>query len=188
MGYTKYIQKLYKQPKKALGDVWKNRLVEVRREETVTRLEHPTRIDKARGYGFKAKKGFFVVRVKVNRGGKKRHHIMGGRKPKRSHDQLLLSKNHQIIAEERASRKYLNSEVLGSYWVTKDGLSVWYEVVMADRQKVGTYKGYEWLLNSKGKAFRGTTSAGRKYRGLRKKGKGSEKTRPSLNANKGRGN
>ena len=34
---------------------------------------------------------------------------------------------------------------------------------------------------------RGLTSAGKKARGLNKKGWGSEKTRPSIRANKGRG-
>ena len=188
MGYTKYVQKLYKKPKQALGELWRERLVQVRREPTVTRLEKPTRIDKARSYGYKAKQGFFVARVKVSRGGKQRHHIMGGRKPRRSHAKLVLSKNRQAIAEERASRKYLNAEVLGSYWLTKDGLTEWFEVVLADRKKVSTYKGYEWLANSRGKAFRGLTSAGRKFRGLRNKGKGAEKIRPSLRANKKRGN
>lgn len=188
MGYQKYIKELYTKPKKELGAVYKERLIQLRRAPTVHTIEKPTRIDKARQYGYKAKQGFFIVRVKVNRGGKKRHHIMGGRKPARSHAQLLLSKNHQLIAEERASRNHVNAEVLGSYWVGEDGLAVWYEIVMADRNKVASYKGYSWLTNTKGRAFRAITSAGRKMRGLRHKGKGAEKARPSLHANKGRGN
>ncbi|MBD3211081.1 MAG: 50S ribosomal protein L15e, partial [Candidatus Lokiarchaeota archaeon] len=38
------------------------------------------------------------------------------------------------------------------------------------------------------RVYRGKTSAGKKARGLHKKGWGSEKTRPSIRANKGRGN
>ncbi len=40
------------------------------------------------------------------------------------------------------------------------------------------------IAKKKGRAFRGLTSAGRKSRGLRRKGKGAEKVRPSLRANK----
>ncbi len=188
MGYIKYLKQAYQEPKESLGPILKERLIQLRREPTVNTIENPTRIDKARQYGYKAKQGFFIVRVKVNRGGKKRHHLMGGRKPARSHAQLILSKNHRMIAEERATRNHPNAEVLGSYWIAEDGLSRWYEIVMADRNKVSTYKGYEWLTNTRGRAFRGITSAGRKMRGLRHKGKGAEKMRPSLNANKGRGN
>ncbi|MCK4285310.1 MAG: 50S ribosomal protein L15e, partial [Candidatus Lokiarchaeota archaeon] len=39
----------------------------------------------------------------------------------------------------------------------------------------------------KKRATRGLTSAGKRSRGLHKKGWGSEKTRPSIRANKGRG-
>lgn len=188
MGYLKYVQKLYQKPKDSLGPVYKERLIKLRRAPTVHRVENPTRPDKARQYGYKAKKGFFVVSVKINRGGKKRHHLMSGRKPVKSHSQLLLSKNHQTIADERASRDFPNAEVLGSYWIAEDGLHVWYEVVLADRNQVSTYKGYEWLTNTRGRAFRGITSSSRRSRGLRHKGKGAEKLRPSLNAHKGLGN
>ena len=46
-----------------------------------------------------------------------------------------------------------------------------------------------WICDSthKGRVFRGLTSAGRKSRGLRNKGKGAEKIRPSIRANKGKG-
>ncbi|MBT92991.1 MAG: 50S ribosomal protein L15e, partial [Euryarchaeota archaeon] len=38
-----------------------------------------------------------------------------------------------------------------------------------------------------GRAYRGKTSAGKRGRGLMNKGKGAEKLRPSLKANKNRG-
>jgi len=41
-------------------------------------------------------------------------------------------KSTQLIAEERAARKYPNLVVLGSYWVGEDGMYEWYEVVMVD--------------------------------------------------------
>jgi len=42
------------------------------------------------------------------------------------------AKGTQIIAEERAARKYPNLEVLNSYYVWSDGTSHWYEVIMVD--------------------------------------------------------
>ncbi len=188
MSFTSQLRKLYLKPKQNLGSVWKERLMELRREPTVHKIEQPTRHDKARSYGYKAQPGFFIARVKVTRGGKTRPHFMGGRKPVHSRHRLILKKNRRTIAEERASRIFTNAEVLGSYWLAKDGLHEWYEIILADRGKAGTHQGYEWLRHSKGKAFRGITSAGRKFRGLRHKGKGVEKNRPSLNANRGRGN
>ncbi|MCD6222908.1 MAG: 50S ribosomal protein L15e, partial [Thermoplasmata archaeon] len=41
-----------------------------------------------------------------------------------------------------------------------------------------------WIVHDRGRAFRGKTSAGKKGRGLRNKGKGAEKARPSVRANK----
>ena len=40
-----------------------------RKQGSVTRIERPTRIDKARSLGYKAKQGIVVARVKVRRGG-----------------------------------------------------------------------------------------------------------------------
>ena len=73
-----------------------------------------------------------------------------------------------------------------SYEIALDGRHYWYEVILVDRIQVGKYKGMEWLLKgkNKGRVFRGKTSAGRKSRGLHSKGKGREKIRPSLRANK----
>lgn len=51
---------------------------------SVVRLEYPTRIDRARSLGYKAKRGgIFVVRSRVRRGGLNRPKIMGGRRPRR---------------------------------------------------------------------------------------------------------
>lgn len=41
--------------------------------------------------------------------------------------------------------------------------------------------------SNRGRAYRGKTSAGKRGRGLYNKGKGAEKLRPSLAANKNRG-
>jgi len=64
-------------------DVLRNRLIEWRKQHTVTRIEKPTRLDKARSLGYKAKQGFIVVRVKVTRGGREKPRPNSGRRPKR---------------------------------------------------------------------------------------------------------
>ncbi len=91
------------------------RLLTWRREHTVTRLEHPTRLDRARAVGYRAKEGFFVVRVRVRRGGQRKRAIIAGRRPK--HKGILrmtLAKSLRRIAEERAQKHYPNLEVLNS--------------------------------------------------------------------------
>jgi large subunit ribosomal protein L15e len=49
---------------------------------------------------------------------------------------------------------------------------------------VKTDKDINWICQKqhKGRVFRGLTSAGKKVRGLRKKGRGAEKARPSRKA------
>ncbi len=179
MGVYKYVRELWKQPKKNLGDLWKKRLILWRREPATKRIERPTRIDKARSLGYKAKQGVFVVRQRLARGGHTRPKWSGGRRTKRSSVNLPLKKNYQAVAEERAQKKYPNCEVLNSYFAAKDGLFYWYEVIMIDRAhpSVLADRSLRGVALEKGRVYRGLTSAGRKHRGLRRKGKGAEKIR-----------
>lgn len=188
MGFYKYIQELWKKPKENLPELWRERLIKWRREDSITKIEKPTRLDRARNLGYKAKKGFFIVRVRVKRGGRKRPQIKKGRRPKHYRHRKILSKSYQIIAEERAGRKFRNCEVLNSYFVAKDGIYYWYEIILMDRMIVRNYKEMAWVGDSKGRVFRGKTSAGKKSRGMRGKGKGYEKIRPSLRSKGRKGN
>jgi large subunit ribosomal protein L15e len=99
---------------------------------------------------------------------------------------MTVKKNMQRIAEERASKKYPNLEVLNSYWVGGDGRHEWYEIIMVDPHHpvIMSDQKINWICDAehKGRAYRGLTSAGRKGRGLRHKGKGAEKIRPSIGA------
>ncbi|EQD49537.1 Ribosomal protein L15e, partial [mine drainage metagenome] len=109
------------------------RLLTWRRENTVTRLEHPTRLDRARALGFRAKGGYLMVRVRVRRGGQRKRAIIAGRRPK--HKGILrmtLAKSLQRIAEERAAKHYPNLEVLNSYWVGEDGKQKFFEIILVD--------------------------------------------------------
>ncbi|MEM4244605.1 MAG: 50S ribosomal protein L15e [Candidatus Nanoarchaeia archaeon] len=187
MSIGKYLEQEYRNPSDEFKAIWRERMIAWRKEPAITRIEKPTRVDRARALGYKAKQGYVVVRVKVKRGGRTREQFKGGRRPKAYRRRKIVGKNYRWVAEERASRKYKNCEVLGSYQIAKDGKHYWFEIILADRQLVSKYKGMEWLAKSRGRAFRGITSAGRKSRGLRHKGKGAEKIRPSLAAHGKRG-
>jgi len=186
MGYLKYVKELWKQPRKNMGDVYKQKLISYRKEPVTLRLEKPTRIDRARSLGYKAKQGFVVVRQQAGRGGRQRPDIKHGRRSSHSGQRKNVSKNYQQVCEERACKKFPNCEVLGSYWVGDDGQKVWYEVILIDRQhpQIQADPQLMKIAAKRGRAERGLTAAGRKARGLTKKGKGTEKIRPSLRANK----
>ncbi len=187
-GTYQYIRQLWKSPKKSLGPSWKENLMKWRREPATVRVDHPTRLDRARSAGYKAKLGIFVVRQKVTRGSHKRPDWSGGRKTKKSRETKILQKNYQAIAEERAAKAFSNCETLNSYYVGKDGKNYWFEVILVDRSHpaIVADKSLNWISTSahKSRASRGLTSAGRRYRGLMWKGKGTEKLRPSRRSNR----
>ena len=186
MGFYKYVREAWKKPKQGLGDLWSQRLIAWRREQVTVRLDHPTRIDRARSLGYKAKPGFIIVRQRVIRGSHKRPRIKKGRRSKHKRQSLILAKNYQVIAEERASKKYVNCEVLNSYWVAEDGRYKWFEIILLDKNHpaVKSDKEVAWISEKQHskRVIRGLTSAGRKSRGLRVKSKGAEKMRPSHRA------
>jgi large subunit ribosomal protein L15e len=187
MGTYKHIRELWKKPKESLGSLWKERILKWRREESTVRIERPTRLDRARSLGYRAKQGILVVRQRVLRGGRQRETIRKGRRSKHFGRKKIVGKSYQWIAEERASKKYPNCEVLNSYYVGEDGNYFWYEVILVDKShpQVVSDKSLSWISRPqhKGRVFRGLTSAGTKSRGLRNKGKGAEKLRPSKTAN-----
>jgi large subunit ribosomal protein L15e len=165
------------------------RLMLWRQQETVTRLERPTRLDRARAVGWRAKGGFVLVRVRTRRGGQRKRAIIAGRRPK--HKGILrmtLLKSIQRISEERAQKHYPNLEVLNSYWVGEDGKQKFYEVILVDpvHPEIVTDPRLNWITNPthKGRVFRGLTRAGKEGRGLRWKGKGTERYRPSRARNR----
>ena len=161
-------------------------LKEWRESNAVVRVERPTRLDRARALGYKAKQGFVIARVRVMRGGRKRPRRNTGRRSKRQTIRKTLKMNYQWVAEQRTARHYPNLEVLNSYWLAKDGIYYWFEVIMVDpsRPEIKADKNISWILSKKhkGRVFRGLTSAARKSRGMAGKGKGYEKSRPSARA------
>lgn len=187
----KYIAEAWAKPEKSyVGQVMRQRLVEWRKQPTITRIDKPTRLDKAHKLGFKAKQGFVMVRVRVRRSGFRKVRPKAGRRPKRMGVlKFKFGKSMRLIAEERGARKFPNLEVLNSYWVGQDGRSKWFEVIMVDPHHpvILTDSGINWICEKqhRGRVHRGMTSAGKKVRSLRRRGHGAESFRPSWKAAKG---
>ena len=169
-----HIAELWKRPfDGAMKEIMRQRLMEWRREPTVVRVERPTRLDRARALGYKAKQGFVIVRVRVRKGGQRKPRPDSGRRPKRMGVYGYTTwKSLRLIAEERAARKFPNLEVLNSYYVGEDGRYKWFEVIMVDpnHPAVQSDPDINWICRpaNRGRAFRALTSAGKKMRGLRR--------------------
>ena len=183
MGTYKRIRELWQSEE--FKPILRNYLIKWRRESAVVRTEKPTRLDRARSLGYKAKKGFMIVRVHLQSGGRKRPLFKGGRRSKHMRRRKMVAKSYQVVAEERVNRRFVNMSVLNSYFLAKDGKRYFFEVILVDPEIVKNYNGFEWLGMAKHRtrAFHGKTSAGRRSRGiLTNKGTGAEKLRPSLRA------
>ncbi len=129
-----WLRQLWKRPYDGImGQILRERMMQWRKQPSIVRIPKPTRLDRARALGYKAKQGIIVVRVRVRKGGLNRPRPRAGRRPKRMGVYgYAPAKSTQLIAEERAARKYPNMEVLGSYWVGDDGKYVYYEVILVD--------------------------------------------------------
>lgn len=180
MGLFKYLSKHTRSHGKNTN------LVDWRRDPVTKRLEHPSFLDRARAVGYRAKPGVFVVRQRVSRGSHKRPDWSGGRHSHNMGSRLNLRKNYRLIAEERAQKAFVNCEVLNSYYASEDGKNYWFEVIMVDKAHPSVMNDHRTSFlafpQNRGRVYRGLTSAGRKVRGLRHKGKGAEKARPSRRA------
>ena len=190
MGIYKYIGEMWKKPKANLGGLYKERLIKWRKENSIEKIDRPTRLDRARSLGYRAKTGIVMYRVRVKRGGRKREQRKKGRRSKTQRRVKIVGMSYQWIAEQRVQRKHKNMEVLNSYPVAKDGIYAWFEVIMVDPYKpeIKADPKLSWLKFRKhtNRVLRGKTSAARKSRGLSKKGMGAEKLRPSRRSNKSR--
>ena len=56
----------------------RDKAVRWRKENALTRIEKPSRIQKARRLGYKAKQGIVVIRMRVGTGGMRRQRPRGG--------------------------------------------------------------------------------------------------------------
>ena len=184
-----YIKDAWKNPDKSyIGNLQWERTIDWRAGNSFVRMDKPTRLDRARALGYKAKEGYIIVRVRVRRGGQQKRDIKAGRRAKRKGIlKMTLRKSIQRIAEERVSRHYPNMEILNSYYVGEDGKHKYYEVILVDKSHPNIVNDpkINWIAEPQHthRVFRGLTSSGIKGRGLRWKGKGAERFRPSRAAN-----
>ncbi len=182
-GLYHHIREIWKKPShELLGE----KMIAWRAGNSIERVEKPLRLDRARALGYKAKKGFVMLRVRVKRGGRKRERQgVKGRVSRKQTYRKTLKMSYQWVAEIRAARKYRNLEVLNSYSIGKDGKHYYFEIIMVDpsQSEIKHDNSLKWITrgeNSK-RAERGLTSAAKKSRGLLSKSH-QLKVRPSLRA------
>ena len=121
--------KLWKENSPELRD----RVVSWRKQDAVTRIEKPSRILRARRLGYKAKQGIIVIRMRVGTGGMRRKRPTGGRRPKHlGVTRIKAAVNMKQVADRRVLERYPNMTLLGSYFIYKDGMHYWFEVILAD--------------------------------------------------------
>src|SRR3989344_559945 len=168
----------------------KERLQGFRKDgESVVRLEKPTNLAAARSKGYKAKQGVVVARVRMRKGRGGHSRPSRGRRPKRMGvNRLTRRQSIQVMAEQRAARKFKNTQVLNSYWIGEDGKHKYFEVILIDgtHPSILADKNLSWVGDPthKGRVSRGKTAAGKKSRGVGrgKRGRGFEKNYPSQRA------
>jgi large subunit ribosomal protein L15e len=192
MGVNKYISKIFKNEWKGVEDkdydyksLLKQRGMEYRKEKkAVVKVDKPTNIVSAKSIGYKAKQGIFVARVRVRKGSGTYARPKNKRRPKRQGQaKLTRRKSVRAMAEEKASKKFENAEVLGSYKIAEDGKSHYFEIVLADREstRVGTDKRLVYLFKGqKGRAERGKTFAGRVNKEENKKTKRKKRKKKDI--------
>lgn len=112
----------------------RDRVIGWRKQEAITRIDKPSRIQRARRLGYKAKQGIIVIRMRVGTGGMRKQRPRGGRRPKHlGVNRIKADINMKQVAENRVLERYPNMKLLGSYFVYKDGMHYWFEVILADR-------------------------------------------------------
>merc|ERR1712168_1084873 len=137
MGAYRYVSEWYrKKQSDVMRYLLRIRCWQYRQLNKVHRAPRPTRPDKARRLGYKAKQGFCIYRISMRRGGRKRPVAKGCPygKPKTSGavKQQKPERNLQSIAEERVGRRLKGLRILNSYWVGEDSTFKYYEVILID--------------------------------------------------------
>merc|ERR1711862_150387 len=182
-----YLQEIWKRKQcEAMQFVLRLRTWEYRQLPRLHRCTKPSRPDKARRLGYKAKQGFVVYRVAVRRGGRKTMVKKGtiyGKPASHGINKIKATKSLKALAEERVGRRFESLRVLNSYWVGQDGTYKYYEVLLVDpsHNAIRNDARYNWLCKGihKHRELRGLTAAGKKARGLEAKGSRGQKRRPS---------
>ncbi|KAF4374725.1 hypothetical protein F8388_020246 [Cannabis sativa] len=178
MGAYKYVSELWrKKQSDVMRFLQRVRCWEYRQHPSIVRVTRPTRPDKARRLGYKAKQwcssgdvalvdasswfdisslmtndGYVVYRVRVRRGGRKRpvpKGIVYGKPTNQGVTQLKFQRSKRSVAEERAGRKLGGLRVLNSYWINEDSTYKYFEVILVDvaHNAVRNDPRINWLCN-----------------------------------------
>ncbi len=179
-----YMREAWKKPDTA---TMRERMIAWRDGPAVAVVDKPLRLDRARGLGYKAKKGFVVARIRVMRGGRTRIRAgVKGRKTRKQTNRKTLKMSYKWVAEMRAANYFNNLEVLNSYWIGADGKHYFFEVILVDPQmpEIKSDRTMSWIYSgsNRGRVARGLTAAAKRSRGLfAKRGHSPTlKVRPSL--------
>jgi large subunit ribosomal protein L15e len=136
-----------------------------RTDNVIERIDRPTRLDRAHALGYRAKQGYVLVRTRIGKGGRRRPKLRKGRRPKRlGHTYFTTKQSSQAISEKRVARRFLNLEVLNSYYVGEDGQYKYFEIILVDPNHpvIKSDPKINWITNQRRRVFRGLTSAGKK--------------------------
>lgn len=146
-------------------------------------MSRPSRPDKARRLGYKAKQGYVIYRARVRRGGRKKPNPKGivyGKPKTQGIMQLKPKRNLRSLAESRVGKRARNLRVLNSYWVNQDSTYKYYEVILVDpsHKAIRRDPRINWICDAtqKRREARGLTGAEKKARGV---GRGPKYARTS---------
>ncbi|VEL16813.1 unnamed protein product [Protopolystoma xenopodis] len=161
MGAYKFMQELYRHKQSdVMRYILRLRNWEFRQSNKIVRVSRPTRPDKARRLGYKAKQGFVIYRARVRRGNRKRPVPKGATYGKPTNE------------GDRVGRKCGSLRVLNSYWVGEDSTFKFFEVICIDpfHKAIRRDPHVNWICQARQKhrEMRGLTSASKKSRGLGK--------------------
>jgi len=190
MGASSFVNEIWrKKQSDIMSFLLQLRSWEYRHYPSIQRVKSPTRTEKAKKLGYKAKQGFIVYRVRIRRGGRKRPVKKGityGKPKGHGVNELKFNRNKRSLAEERASKICGNLRILNSYWLNEDSVYKYFEVIFVDPnlKTIKRSPRINWICKAsfKHRELRGITSAGRQSRGLRRKGHRANKIRPSVSS------
>ncbi|KAJ5157092.1 uncharacterized protein N7482_008192 [Penicillium canariense] len=176
MGALKYVEEIQKKKQSdVIRFLLRVRCWELRQLNAIHRASRPSRPDKARRLGYKAKQGYVVYRIRVRRGGRKRPAPKGatyGKPTNHGINQLKYQRALRATAEERVGRRCANLRVLNSYWINQDSTYKYFEVICVDPQHKAIRRDarINWICNPvhKHREARGLTATGKKSRGINK--------------------
>ena len=104
-----------------------------RKQNAIVRIAKPSRIIRARRLGYKAKQGIVVIRMRVGTGGMRKQRPRAGRRPKHlGVTRIKADVSMRKVSERRVLERYPNMKLLGSYFLYKDGMHYWFEIILAD--------------------------------------------------------